>query len=73
MPTYDYKCPACGYKFEQFRPMAHPEAQCPRCHKTAKRLISAEAGIIFKGSGFYITDHRSPEYKRKAAAEKSGK
>jgi len=46
--------------------MTAPEADCPICGMKAERLISAGAGFIFKGSGFYITDHRSTEYKRKA-------
>ena len=71
MPTYDYKCPGCGHRFESFRPMTDPEADCPICGSKAKRLISAGAGFLFKGSGFYITDHRSPEYKRKADQDKA--
>jgi putative FmdB family regulatory protein len=71
MPTYDYKCPACGHRFENFRPMADPEADCPICGTKAERLISAGAGFLFKGSGFYITDHRSSEYKRKADQDRT--
>jgi len=71
MPTYDYKCPACGHRFECFQPMTDPEADCPICGAKAKRLISAGAGLLFKGSGFYITDHRSAEYKRKADQDKA--
>jgi putative FmdB family regulatory protein len=75
MPTYEYKCQNCGHRFDIFRPVAssaaeEPETDCPVCGKPAKRLISAGAGLIFKGSGFYITDHRSAEYKKKAAADK---
>jgi putative FmdB family regulatory protein len=71
MPTYEYKCPACGHRFESFRPMTDPEADCPVCGVKAERLISAGVGFLFKGSGFYITDHRSEEYKRKADQEKT--
>ena len=70
MPTYDYKCPGCGHRFEQFRPMTAPDTNCPICGKKAKRLISAGSGFLFKGSGFYETDHRSNEYKRKAEQER---
>ncbi len=65
MPTYEYACEACGHKFEEFQSMsAKPIKKCPVCHKNkVQRLISAGAGFIFKGSGFYITDYRSDQYK----------
>jgi putative FmdB family regulatory protein len=71
MPTYEYKCSACGHKFERFQSiMADPIKQCPACKKNkATRLIGTGAGLIFKGSGFYITDYRSEGYKEKAKAE----
>lgn len=70
MPTYEYECNSCGHRFERFQPItANPVCGCPRCKRTAKRLISAGAGVLFKGSGFYSTDHRSSSYKEKAAAE----
>ena len=71
MPTYDYKCDACGHAFEQFQPMsAEPIRKCPACRKNkVKRLIGTGAGLIFKGSGFYITDYRDASYKDKAKAE----
>ena len=67
MPTYEYKCEACGHKFERFQSItADPIKQCPQCKKNkVKRLISGGAGLIFKGSGFYITDYRSEGYKEK--------
>ena len=78
MPTYDYKCSACGHAFEEFQSItAAPLRKCPACKKSrVKRLIGTGAGIIFKGSGFYQTDYRSESYKQaaKADAEKtSGK
>src|SRR4051812_4055038 len=71
MPTYDYKCAACGHKFERFQSIkADPIKKCPECGKNkVNRLIGAGAGLIFKGSGFYITDYRDSSYKDKAKAE----
>ena len=71
MPTYEYKCEACGNKFERFQSiMAAPIKQCPACKKNkVKRLIGTGGGLIFKGSGFYITDYRSEGYKEKAKAD----
>ncbi|HEY1108528.1 MAG TPA: zinc ribbon domain-containing protein, partial [Opitutaceae bacterium] len=56
MPTYEYACPKCGHQFEQFQSMRdEPLKKCPKCGKTGvKRLIGGGAGLIFKGSGFYI-------------------
>jgi putative FmdB family regulatory protein len=74
MPTYDYQCEACGNRFEKFQSItAAPIRKCPKCGKNkVKRLISAGAGLIFKGSGFYITDYRSEGYKSAAKAESGG-
>ncbi len=71
MPTYDYRCDACGYKFEEFQSItAKPIKKCPECGKRqVNRLIGAGAGLIFKGSGFYLTDYRSDSYKKSAKAE----
>lgn len=70
MPTYEYECHSCGHRFERFQSItAKPVCGCPRCKRPAKRLISAGVGALFKGSGFYGTDHRSASYKEKAAAE----
>jgi putative FmdB family regulatory protein len=57
MPTYEYRCPK-GHEFERFQKMTDPpRAKCPICGKSAVRQISGGAGLIFKGSGFYITDY----------------
>lgn len=59
MPTYEFRCPK-GHDFEKFyRSMstAPLEVACPTCGKTAERQFSAGAGLVFKGSGFYITDY----------------
>lgn len=57
MPTYEYQCPD-GHAFEKFQKMTDkPRAKCPVCGKAATRKISGGAGLVFKGSGFYITDY----------------
>jgi len=75
MPTYEYQCDACGTKFEKFQSItAPPIKKCPKCGKNkVRRLISTGAGLIFKGSGFYITDYRSDSYKEKAKSESGEK
>jgi putative FmdB family regulatory protein len=70
MPTYEYRCPE-GHEFELFQRISDdPVAACPRCGKQAERLLSTGAGLLFKGSGFYITDYRSESYKKAAEADK---
>ena len=73
MPTYDYRCEACEHEWELFQSIkAEPEKKCPACKKKkARRLIGAGAGLIFKGTGFYLTDYRSKSYKDAAKADKS--
>jgi putative FmdB family regulatory protein len=75
MPTYEYVCSKCGHEFEKFQSMAEkPLDVCPKesCVQKkwgrgkVKKKISAGAGLIFKGSGFYITDYRSDKYKEAA-------
>lgn len=57
MPTYEYRCSA-GHTFEKLeRITAEPSKECPECGAPAARLISGGAGLVFKGSGFYITDY----------------
>lgn len=57
MPTYEYECPS-GHVFEKFQKMTDkPRAKCPACGRPAVRKISGGAGLVFKGSGFYITDY----------------
>lgn len=69
MPTYEYACQKCGHHFEHFQSMRdEPLKKCPQCKKAAlKRLVGGGAGLIFKGTGFYITD-----YKNKGAGKKEG-
>jgi|SRR5215471_17623430 len=59
MPTYEYKCPK-GHVFEKFFPTITNKRKiaCPTCGKMAERQVSGGAGIVFKGSGFYITDYK---------------
>ena len=59
MPTYDYECQKCKHIFEVFQSMTDKRLEkCPKCGGKVKRLISAGAGVIFKGSGFYETDYK---------------
>jgi putative FmdB family regulatory protein len=56
MPTYEYECPE-GHAFEKFQKITDkPRTKCPVCGKAATRKISGGAGLVFRGSGFYITD-----------------
>ena len=72
MPTYEYVCEKCGHEFEKVQPISAkslticPEDSCAQKRwgkGKVKRAISAGAGLLFKGSGFYITDYRSENYK----------
>jgi putative FmdB family regulatory protein len=70
MPTYEYACRHCGHTFEKFQAItADPIDTCPVCSGQVERLIGAGGGLIFKGSGFYITDYRTEDYKKKVKAE----
>ncbi|MEX2139307.1 MAG: FmdB family zinc ribbon protein [Pirellulales bacterium] len=72
MPTYDYLCDACDHKFELFQSITEPmKKKCPECKKPKlRRLFGTGAAIMFKGSGFYITDYRSEGYKKSASEDK---
>ncbi len=69
MPTYEYACQKCGHEFEHFQSMsAAVLKKCPKCKKAGlKRLVGGGAGLIFKGTGFYITD-----YKNKSSGKPDG-
>jgi len=57
MPTYEYECKSCSHTFEAFQSMTdQPLKECPKCGNEVRRLIFGGAGVIFKGSGFYVTD-----------------
>jgi putative FmdB family regulatory protein len=64
MPTYDYKCDACGHTFEEWQSFKDDAlTKCPACKKKKlQRLFGGGAAILFKGSGFYETDYRKPGY-----------
>ena len=80
MPTYEYACAKCAHEFEFFQSMKDkPLTVCPKekCKLKkwgkgrVKKLMSTGAGLLFKGSGFYITDYRSENYKQGAKKESS--
>jgi putative FmdB family regulatory protein len=73
VPTYEYKCKACDHRLEAFHSMsAKPLVDCPECEKPElQKLISAGAGMIFRGSGFYETDYKRKGEKKSASEEKS--
>jgi putative FmdB family regulatory protein len=68
MPTYEYECKNCSHSFEVFQSISDsPLTNCPECGSEVRRLIFGGAGVIFKGSGFYVTD------KNKNSAAKNDK
>ena len=70
MPTYEYECQKCGHVFEEFQKMTdEPLKECPECLGKVKRLIGVGGGVIYKGGGFYTTEYRSAEYRKKAKEE----
>ena len=73
MPTYEYRCDSCGYEFEEFQSItADSLTVCPKCSKpTLKRLLSSGAGLVFKGSGFYLTDYKKSNTSPSTSSESS--
>lgn len=70
MPTYEYECTHCGHSFEVFQKITDAHLnKCPKCNKKIRRLIGSGSGIIFKGAGFYATDHRKKSKNDKAKPE----
>jgi len=73
MPTYDYRC-SNDHVFEVFHGMKDDSARtCPECGAEAKRVPGGGAGLLYRGSGFYITDYRSSSYKEGAKSETPAK
>ena len=65
MPIYTYRCENCGVQFERRQKFADdPLKRCPECSKNTLRKVYLPVGIVFKGSGFYATDNRSPSGSR---------
>ena len=73
MPTYDYKCKACGHTFEEIQSMSAKKLViCPSCGKPALvRLMSSGTGLVFKGSGFYLTDYKKSGTSTSSSSSKS--
>lgn len=72
MPTYDYECTECGHTFEYFQAMSdEPLSVCPSCGGKVKRLIGGGMGIIFKGSGFYVTDNRGKSSSKQSSEKQA--
>jgi len=70
MPTYEYRCKK-GHEFEAFQKMSDPPlSECPECGAPAERKISPGAGLVFKGTGFYITDYKKAGEKKQGEAGK---
>ncbi|HEY8445939.1 MAG TPA: FmdB family zinc ribbon protein [Thermomicrobiales bacterium] len=73
MPTYTYRCDACGHEFEQVQKFSDdPLTECPECTGSVRRVLYP-AGIIFKGSGWYITDSRKPAPSEDGGSDKAEK
>jgi putative FmdB family regulatory protein len=71
MPVYAYRCESCGVQFERHQSFSDsPLKTCPECRKKSLKKIIAPVGIVFKGSGFYATDHRSPSGQVKRDSKK---
>lgn len=81
MPTYQYQCKSCGHELEEFHSMSEPPlTHCPNCHtENLVRVMGTGAGLIFKGTGFYLTDYKksgtspaSGESKKDSGGTKAG-
>ncbi|MBN8568159.1 MAG: zinc ribbon domain-containing protein [Ignavibacteria bacterium] len=73
MPTYEYRCGNCGNEIEVMQSMKDaPLTKCPKCGKdTLKKMVSGGAGLIFKGSGFYLTDYKKSSSSEASTSKKS--
>lgn len=72
MPVYTYQCENCGVRFDQQQKFSDPPlTRCPECCKKTLRKVYTPVGIVFKGSGFYATDHKSPSGQGRSSGSKS--
>jgi putative FmdB family regulatory protein len=72
MPTYHYICPKCGHDYDKLQKISdESRAACPKCGTAGERQISGGAGLVFKGSGFYITDYKRSGEKKDTESPKS--
>jgi putative FmdB family regulatory protein len=73
MPTYSYRCTACGHQFDQFQRFSDATlSECPECHGLIKRVLQP-VGVVFKGSGWYVTDSRKPSAGENGGSDKAEK
>jgi putative FmdB family regulatory protein len=71
MPVYSYRCSNCGVQFDQTQKFTDDAlTKCPECGKNTLQKVYTPVGIVFKGSGFYATDHRSPSGASRFASDK---
>jgi len=71
MPTYEYRCARCGHRFELFHGITDDSPRrCPKCRSKSVKVPGGGAGLLFKGSGFHVTDYRSKSYRERAKQEK---
>ena len=72
MPTYEYACKECGFRFEEFQSIvSEPIRICPKCKGDVERLINGGIGLIFRGSGFYLTDYKNSNSSTSKSKESS--
>jgi|GEM_PF-362002 len=73
MPTYTYQCADCGHTYDAFQSMkVDPDVECPECKGRVDRLIGGGAGILFKGSGFYVTDYKNQKSSSSSSSASTG-
>ena len=74
MPVYAYRCESCGVHFERQQSFSEaPLKRCPECNKNTLRKVIGPVGVVFKGSGFYATDHRSPSGMKSSTSKDESK
>jgi putative FmdB family regulatory protein len=74
MPTYTYICKDCGHKYDKLQSITtEPDKTCPQCSGEVERLIGGGIGIVFKGTGFYVTDYKKNSPNNDSKQNKSEK